>query len=305
MYGVPCEQGNTWNSRRAQQTVWKGNRYDGNKFHSCDGWDENHGASSALRSHVVCEHERFLTSWRNAKPLWDSISDCQNFVWACLGFFERNLMICWELLQDFIRVFSRCIGMKAEGVDRQRSHKCQKHQLQNMQSREIKFRKFVARKLIQVGKKWSNKQFEILNRSFIQRIVWNFTNPLVLTFQGFLLIYRFRSTGNDPKMQIRKHSWRKRKSEKCLKQTGSGSFVVACPQLRSLCPLRAIAYVWLGAQKPILRRLPQESKAILTKQLHASGSSGRNNVWWHCSTLNWSYRFVIVWVWTGVICFSL
>ena len=176
-----------------------------------------------------------------------------------------------------------------------------------MQSREIKFRKFVARKLIQVGKKWSNKQFEILNRSFIQRIVWNFTNPLVLTFLGFLLIYRFwtRSTGNDPKMQIRKHSWRKRKSEKCLKQTGSGSFVVACPQLRSLCPLRAIAYVWLGAQKPILRRLPQESKAILTKQLHASGSSGRNNVCWHCSTLNWSYRFVIVWVWTGVICFSL
>ena len=139
-----------------------------------------------------------------------------------------------------------------QGVDRQSSHKRQKHQLQNMQIREIKCRKFVSRKLIQVGKKWSNKQFEILNRTFIQQIVWNSTNPLVLTFLGFLLISRFRTrrTGSVPKLQIRKHSWRwrRRKSvlgEKCLKQTGSGSFVGACPQLRSLCPVRAIAYVWL------------------------------------------------------------
>ena len=146
-----------------------------------------------------------------------------------------------------------------------------------MQIREIKFSRFVSRKLIQVGKKWSNKQFEILNRSFIQQIVWNFTNPLVLTFLGFLLIYRFqtRGTGSDPKIQIRKHSWRKRKSElgeKCSKQTGSSSFVVDCPQLRSLCPLGAIAYVWLRAERIFfLQSLLQEFNAILlefTKQRH-------------------------------------
>ena len=75
--------------------------------------------------------------------------------------------------------------------------------------REIKFSKFVSRKLIQVVKKWLNKQFEMLNRTFIQHIGGNFTNPLVLTFLGFqLLIYRFqtRRTGARPKIQIRKHS---------------------------------------------------------------------------------------------------
>ena len=135
---------------------------------------------------------------RNAKPFRDSLSDRQNFHVSL----QRNIMICWEPLQDFVHVFfPRCRQTVS-------SHKCQKHRLQNMQIGEIKCRKFVSRKLIQVGKKWSNKQFEILNRTFIQQIVRNFTNPLVLTFLSFLLIYRFRTPriGNGPKIQIRKHS---------------------------------------------------------------------------------------------------
>ena len=172
----------------------------------------------------------------NAKPL--RIPSQIFWIHACelpSGSFPGNIIICWKRV--FIQLSSRCLK------------RCQKHRLQKYANEEIKFRKFVPRKLIQVGKKWSYKLFEILNRSFIHQIVWNFTNPLVLTFLGFLLIYRFqtRGTGSGPKIQIRKHSWRKRKSElgeKCSKQTGSGSFVVACPQLRSLCPLGAIAYVW-------------------------------------------------------------
>ena len=146
---------------------------------------------------------------RNAKPLRDSISDCQNFVWARLRFSKK-----YHDLLGAVSGFRPSFLPK--GVDRQSSHKRQKHQLQNMQIGEIKFRKFVSRKLIQVGKKWSNKQFEILNRTFIQQIVWNSTNPLVLTFLSSLLIYRFRTRriGSGPKIQIRKHSWRRKRKSK-------------------------------------------------------------------------------------------
>ena len=228
------------------------------------------------------------------------ISDCQNFVWACLGFSKKYHDLLGAI-SGFHPSFLP-LSWKAKGVDRQCSPKCQKHQLEKMQIREIKFSRFVSRKLIQVGKKWSNKQFEILNRSFIQQIVWNFTNPLVLTFLGFLLIYRFqtRGTGSGPKIQIRKHSWRKRKSElgeKCSKQTGSGSFVVACPQLRSLCPLGAIAYVWLRAEKTFLQTLLQELKATLMDSYTIMIWWGRRWQYLAMSSIQWATQWWPWWQW--------
>ena len=51
--------------KQPAQTVGRGNRYDGNKFHSCDGWDQNQGAGRTLSSHVVCEHQWFLSVMQN------------------------------------------------------------------------------------------------------------------------------------------------------------------------------------------------------------------------------------------------
>ena len=112
---------NVWWSMRARKHLkqpvcadsWEGNRYDGNKFHSCDGWDQNEGASRELSSYVVCEHEWFLTHCGrvmqnhfkipsqivriSCEPAWD---------------FQRSSMICWELFWDFIQVFSRSLGRR-------------------------------------------------------------------------------------------------------------------------------------------------------------------------------------------------
>ena len=50
--------------------------------------------------------------------------------------------------------------------------------------------------------------------------------------------------------------------EKCSKQTGSGRFVVPCPQLRSLCPLGAIALVWLRPRKTLFAKLNTRVKSL-------------------------------------------
>ena len=172
-----------------------GREIDGNKFHSEDGWDQNHGARGEQSANEC-----------NAKPL--RIPSQIFWIHACelpSGSFPGNTIICWKRV--FIQISSRCLK------------RCQKHRLQKYANEEIKFRKFVPGKLIQVGKKWSYKLFEILNRSFIHQIVWNFTNPLVLTFLGrlCLLISRFRTprTQGGPKIQtgqqIRKTGWQTEK----------------------------------------------------------------------------------------------
>ena len=180
----------------------------------------------------------------NAKPL--RIPSQIFWIHACelpSGSFPGNTIICWKRV--LIQLSSRCLK------------RCQKHRLQKYANEEIKFRKFVPGKLIQVGKKWSYKLFEILNRSFIHQIVWNFTNPLVLTFLGrlCLLISRFRTPRTRAAQKYKQDSkyaklGDKRKSElgeKCRKQTEAGSSLVPCPQLWSLWPLRTIAHVCLEA----------------------------------------------------------
>ena len=62
MYAVLCAGRKHLKQLAPCADSWtRGNRYNGNKFHSWDGWDQNHGAGRELSSHVVWEHEPFLT----------------------------------------------------------------------------------------------------------------------------------------------------------------------------------------------------------------------------------------------------
>ena len=271
---MPGER-STWNSWCSVQTVWREIDTMGINFTPAMDGIKMTGPAESWVATLSENTSDSSPEHRNAKPLRDSISDCQKFVWACLRFSKKY--------HDLVGAVSGFRPSFLPKVSTDSLHTTET-QVGKYANREIKCRKFVSRKLIQVGKRWSNKQFEILNRTFIQQIVWNSTNPLVLTFLGFLLIYRFRTRriGSGPKIQIHKHSWRRKSvlGEKCLKQTGSGSFVVACPQLRSLCPVGAIAYVWLFC-KANTARLKCNLDGDVVDDKTASYSICKSKVCWH------------------------